>query len=83
MPFKMKKKIEKNVCLPDLKFSDPLLGLSTKMLSFNDSCYVSYIVHICLQDDGPPKPNRVSGWGEDAPRRRYSISLVQMSKKML
>ncbi|KAL4238193.1 Intraflagellar transport protein 43 [Mactra antiquata] len=21
-------------------------------------------------DDGPPKPNRVSGWGEDAPRRR-------------
>ncbi|WAR20163.1 IF43A-like protein [Mya arenaria] len=21
-------------------------------------------------DDGPPKPSRVSGWGEDAPRRR-------------
>lgn len=21
-------------------------------------------------DDGPPKPNRVSGWGEDAPKRR-------------
>ncbi|KAH3844982.1 intraflagellar transport protein 43 homolog A-like isoform X2 [Dreissena polymorpha] len=25
--------------------------------------------HAEASDDGPPKPNRVSGWGEDAPKR--------------
>jgi len=40
--------------------------------------FVLYVLSYLLQDGGPPKPSRVSGWGEDAPRRRLETRLCPL-----